>query len=75
MLATAKDLKPGDQFKWRPRQREFRTVNKVVPVPEKCPEHHKFGLIIVLSDCRTLVLQPQEEIILKGTEVCTPSTK
>lgn len=72
MVATAKDLKPGDEFKWQPRQRNFRTVNKVVPVPESGPEHYRGGLIIVLSNCRTIVLQPGEEIILNPSEICTP---
>jgi hypothetical protein len=75
MVATAKDLKSGDEFKWIPRQKKFRTVNKIVPVPESGPEHHRGGLIIVLEDCKTIVLQPGEEIILKGSELCTPSTR
>lgn len=75
MLATAKDLKPGDQFKYRPRQKEFRTVNKVVSVPESAPKQFQGQLIIVLSNCRTLTMQPQEEVIIKQVAQCTPSTK
>jgi hypothetical protein len=75
MIATAKDLKSGDEFKWMPRQQNFRTVNKIVPVPESGPEHHRGGLIIVLADCKQIVLQPGEEIILKGSDLCTPSMK
>jgi hypothetical protein len=75
MVSTVKDLKPGDEFKWTPRQKTFRTVNKIVPVPESGPKHHQRGLIIVLNDCKTIVLQPEEEIILKATELCTPSTR
>jgi hypothetical protein len=75
MVATAKDLKYGDEFKWTPRQKDFRTVNKIVPVPESGPEQYRGGLIIVLDNCKQIVLQPGEEIILKGSDVCTPSMK
>lgn len=64
-MKTASQLKPGHQFKYAPRQRDFRTVNKIVPVPESGPEHHRGGLIIVLSNCRTIVLQPEHEVTLK----------
>jgi hypothetical protein len=75
MVATAKDLKSGDEFKWMPRQINFRTVNKIIPVPESGPEQYRGGLIIILTDCKQIVLQPGEEIILKGSDLCTPSTK
>ena len=64
-MKTASQLKPGDQFKYAPRQRDFRTVKDIVPVPESGPEEYRGGLIIVLSNCRTLVLQPSHEVILK----------
>jgi hypothetical protein len=75
MANKVKDLKPGDEFKWTPRQKKFRTVSKIVPVPESGPEHYKGGLIIVLNDCKTIVLKPNEEIIVKKSNSCTPSTK
>jgi hypothetical protein len=75
MANTAKDLKSGDEFKWTPRQKNFRTVNKIVPVPESGPEHHQGGFIIVLDDCKTIVLPPCQEIILKKYYSCIPSTK
>lgn len=73
MLATAIDLKPGDEFKWRPRQIDFRTVNKIVPVPESGPKQFKGQLIIVLSDCSTLTIHPNAEVIIKQEVKCTAS--
>lgn len=67
-MNTASQLKPGDQFKYATKQRDFRTVNKIVPVPESGPKEYKGGLIIVLSNCKTLVLQPDHEVILKESE-------
>jgi hypothetical protein len=63
-MGLVNELKPGDEFKWLPKQRDFRTVNKIVPVPESGPENQRGGLIIVLTNCKTVVLQPTDEIIL-----------
>lgn len=63
-MNTAKQLIPGDQFKWDKKQRDFRTVNKIVPVPESGPKEYRGGLIVVLSSCKTVVLQPNHEVIL-----------
>ncbi|MBX9886657.1 MAG: hypothetical protein K2Y30_01830 [Flavobacteriaceae bacterium] len=63
-MNTAKQLTPGDQFKWDNKQRDFRTVNKIVPVPESGPEQYRGGLIIVLSNCKTVVLKPDDEVII-----------
>ena len=64
---TVQDLKPGDEFKWKPRQAEFRTVKEIIPVPytPSMPDHYEGALIIVLSNCRTLTIQPREEVIIK----------
>ena len=73
---TVAELKPEDQFKWKLRQREFRTVNKIIPVPDSpsLPEHYKGGLIIVTTECRTITMQPSDEVIIKS-ESCTAKKK
>lgn len=71
---TVADLKEGDDFKWRSTQKDFRTVKKIISVPESpaMPESYKGCLIIVLTNCKCVTLHPSTEIF-KKEHLCTAS--
>lgn len=58
----AKELKPGDSFKWDKSQRKFRQVSKVVTL-EKAHPGNEAGDLLILMGCRQLVLNPDYEVI------------
>jgi hypothetical protein len=62
----AKELQPGQQFKQN-GQRKWRTVNKVFECDsfKGNPEVYKGQLLVVLDNCRQLILDPEDELIIK----------
>jgi hypothetical protein len=47
---------------WDKKQRDFRTVSKIVPVPESGPKEYRGGLIVVPKNHSSS--QPNHEVIL-----------
>jgi len=62
----AKELIPGQAFHL-PGKRKFRTVKKVFEcdLMKGSPEAHKGKLLIVLDDCRQIILDPEADLIIK----------
>ncbi len=61
----AKELKPGDSFKWDKSQRKFRQVSKVIVLEKAHPGHNEAGDLLILIGCRQLVLDPDAEVIVQ----------
>ncbi len=61
----AKDLQSGQAFHL-PGKRKFRTVKKVFECDPKKGflDEHKGKLLIVLDDCRQMILDPDTEVMI-----------
>lgn len=60
----AKDLKEGDSFKL-PGKRKYRQISVIRHLghEETIPGEHRGKLLIVMSDCRQMILNPERDII------------
>jgi hypothetical protein len=58
----AQELQPEDKFSFQPPQRKIYTVSKIFPLTE---ERFKDQLLVIVENCRQLVISPETELVIK----------
>lgn len=65
-MTKVSELKPGDRFKKR-SQRDWREIKNIHELGDgpNIPHHHKNKRLVVLTNCKQIIMAPDEEVNLK----------
>lgn len=64
---TATDLKPGDQFKWSPSQRNWRTVQSIRVLEAgtfRGPAEFTGHIVVNMPYCKQVTLGPTHPVLI-----------